>query len=634
MAPDAPDRRPAQPLAAIHRLKTAEYFTLRAVIDWIAIYQSFTGEHLYPVVIVRIKCTKRYFEATEEATTMRAMTYTADTQKIRGRFVPCVQGVMVALVVALVGMVFRETGALQETVPTDNTDWFFLLVALAILLVSIISALWSSRHLPITKNLLSIDHHGIILTRRGRTRRWRWADISPVRLEGRLATFTAEAGQERSAGRIHDIYPTRLAEIVARINDYRDRALAGGEAASGAETPDAGPSAPTLYRINRQAQNRQRRMEFGWFLLSMVSLPILYYFLIREMDSDFRGVFASFETIIWVFMALMVMATLVLMVFMTGRSGNFLQITDEGLTWSRRLTVIRHWKWQDISSFQLRDGAGGKSSGSRAIAFMAADDGKPFRNMGLSSALLARPASPGLMSFTFDDTYDAPLDRIAEHLNASRDRALADTPPERIIEFPSARSVEYDGQPINFQQDIQGLGRVGVVGWALAFGCVVWLPAIVILGFPFEISGGMEGWAQSPGQWLQRFSFMLVPIVMIAVLLFLMREIMPADNALTLDKYGMTLTRGGRKKVWVWRDLSDFAIDARKVLGLFGPRGVVVFEGPGGRDLRSRFLRWCYRLTGHAPAFVIEDVYNTPIDDIAAVLNRYRAEGAGGGATA
>ncbi|NNG05324.1 MAG: hypothetical protein HKM95_14665 [Inquilinus sp.] len=560
------------------------------------------------------------------------MTYTADTQKLRGRFVPCVQGVVLAAVVATVGMVFREGMTFQETVPTDNTGWTLLLVSLAILLASVAAAIWSSRYLPTTQNLLTVDRHGLTLMTRGQSRRWRWADISPVRLEGTVATFTAEAGEERSNGRIRDIYPTRLAEIVARINDYRDRAVAGGESALGADAPDAGPSAPARFHIDAATQKRQRLKEFGWFLLSMMSLPILYYFLIREMHSEFLGIFASFEMIIWVFIAFLVTGSLILMVFMTGRSGNFLQITDEGLTWSRRLTAIRQWKWQDISSFEVRDGADRKSSGGRAIAFMAADDGKPFRGMGLSSALLVRPASPGLLSFTFDDTYDAPLDRIAEHLNASRDRALADTPPERIIEAPSAKSAGYDGRPVNFQQDVQSMGRMGVVGWALAFGCVVWLPAIVILGFPFEVPGGMEGWAQSPGQWLLRFLSMLPMIAIIAELLFLMREIMPADNALTLDRYGLTLTRGGRKKVWAWRDLSDFAVDARKVLGLFGPRGVVVFEAPGGHDLRSRFLRWCYRLTGHAPAFVIEDVYNTPIDDIASVLNRYRAEGASGGA--
>jgi hypothetical protein len=332
--------------------------------------------------------------------------------------------------------------------------------------------------------------------------------------------------------------------------------------------------------------------------------------------------------------AFLVTTALISLYFVTGKLGNFLQITDEGLTWTSRLTMIRQWKWQDISSFEVRDGGAKKSSGGRTIAFMAADDGKLFRGMGLSSLLLARPASPGLQSFAMDDTYDAPIDRIADHLNASRDRALADTPPSRIIEFPAAGTLGSDGQPINFQQDIQGLGRMGVVGWALAFGCLVWVPVIAVLGFPFEVSGGMEGWAQSPGQWLGRFLVMLVPIALIAEILFLMREIMPADNALALDEYGMTLTRGGRKKVWAWRDLSDFAVEARQVLGLFGRRGVVVFKAPGGRDLRSRFLRWCYRLTGHAPAFVLEDVYNTPIDDIAAVLNRYRAEGAGGGAAA
>ena len=192
---------------------------------------------------------------------MRPMTYTADRQKITGRFVPCVQGVLLAAILAIVGMVFRESKVFHEVAAKDTLDSFLLLAALAILTASIAAMIWFSRHLPAARNLLSVDRHGLTHMMRGRTRRWRWAELSPVRLDGRFATFTAECGRSRSEGRIDDIYPTRLAEIVARINDVRDQALAAGDAASDAEMSASGPSAPTIYHIDAATRNRQRLKE-------------------------------------------------------------------------------------------------------------------------------------------------------------------------------------------------------------------------------------------------------------------------------------------------------------------------------------------------------------------------------------
>ena len=151
---------------------------------------------------------------------MRPMTYTVNTQKIRARFIPCMQGAVLAAVFAMVGMVFREV------TPEENFHATVLIFSLVAFTASIVAVIWFSRHLPAARNLLSVDRHGLSLMRRGRTRRWRWADISPVRLEGRFASFTVETGQSGSEERILDIYPTPLAEIAARINDYRERAQA------------------------------------------------------------------------------------------------------------------------------------------------------------------------------------------------------------------------------------------------------------------------------------------------------------------------------------------------------------------------------------------------------------------------
>ena len=258
-------------------------------------------------------------------------------------------------------------------------------------------------------------------------------------------------------------------------------------------------------------------------------------------------------------------------------------------------------------------------------------DGKLFRSMKFAGLPWARATTSGLLSFTVDDVYGLPIDKLGALLNAARDRALADTPQSQALENSMTAGLARDGRALGFQKNP---ARIGAVGWAVTIAGFAWvlLAAVVFLGWPSDVAVDMEGWAHSPGQWLQRFAVLLVPIALIAELLILMREIMPADNALTLDRDGLTLIRGGSKKAWPWRDLTGFEVTFREVLGLFGPRGVIVFGTPGGRDLRSRFLRWCYRLSGRAPAMVLEDIYDTPLDDIAATLNRYRAEGAGGGA--
>lgn len=571
---------------------------------------------------------------------MRPMTYTVDIQKIRSAFVPCVQGL-------LMGAVLVSLGITLDDLVRDSRDPLLLvsvIVGPVLIAVSIVAAIWIARRLPAAKNLLSIDNQGLTVMRRGRIKHWHWADISPVRRHGRAATFTAEADGRRSGERIDDIYPTPLDDIVARINDCRDRALAAGAPTPGTEAPGAPstPSTPSMYYIDPETRKRKHRKEVLPIVALMTMFPIFYLFVAKEKLSQlFKDVnneqimnyFDIIDIYFGLFYLFMLFSILLMMFVVAGKVGNFIQATDEGLTWSQRGTMIRQWLWRDISSFELRDNSAAGSPGARTIAFMTADDGKVFRGMGMSSLFLGKQLPPGLLSFTMEDPYDTPADKMATQLNAYRERALADSPPSRTIALSAVDTVGSGRQPLGFQQDIQDVKRWGVVTWALMIGCFVWFPVVLWLGWPFDIPGGTEGPAVSVSQWALRFLSMLPVIAIIAELLFLIRETMPADNMLRMDTDGLTLVRGGRQRHWPWRDLSAFKVEVRKILGLFGPRGVIVFDAPGGRDLRSRFLRLCYRLTGRTRAIVIEDVYSVPLDDIATALDRHTL-GTGGGATA
>lgn len=551
---------------------------------------------------------------------MHPITYTADLQKIRGKLVSFVQGMVFGLLLAGIGVL------LYALVPEDPFGWVFLASASVLILVSVTGAVAQSRRLPVADNRLSVGNQGLVLIERGQTLRWVWNEVSAVRRHGNHAIISLAEGGRQSEMRINDIYQTPLEDIVARINAAREMAAAGQPAPESGETA-MGPSVPERFHTAQAACRRRLFKELALFLGSMLIVPVMYLTLMKELPGEgVSDVFTATLIVGFAFFSILIAAVLFLT---SGRSGNFLQITDEGLAWVQRWSMVRQWRWQDLSAFQVREGRNSRTSSTGSLAFVAADNGGPFRHMGLTFLLWIRSSSPGQKPFVIEEPFEVPAARIADVLNAYRTRALADTPPAQTIDYATADAAA--GRPVGFQKNVQDIRSLGVVGWMLSFGGFVWIPIVLILGWPFDGFLDMQGPAQSVSHWLQRFLGMLVPIGLIAELLFLMREIGPADNALALDRNGLTLTRGGNRKLWSWSDLSAFQVEARKVLGLFGPRHVIVFGAPGGRDLRSRFLRLCYALTGHAPAMVIEDVYDTPLDDIAAALNRYRAEGAGGG---
>ena len=94
-------------------------------------------------------------------------------------------------------------------------------------------------------------------------------------------------------------------------------------------------------------------------------------------------------------------------------------------------------------------------------------------------------------------------------------------------------------------------------------------------------------------------------------------------NSLQLDKDGLTYKRGARS-AWPWRDISAFTL----VRGWWHPRiefTVRVRQGRGWRryaNLRKTKAGW----TGTIP-----NIWDTPLEDIAATLNEYRERSLDGG---
>lgn len=557
---------------------------------------------------------------------MQPMTFTVDTQRVRNKLIQWTQNTVLGMIFALMGPMVGDFGLMAGLA----TTWPWTLPGLAFAVYSAVMVVRFSRYLNAAGHQVSVGVQGLAVVQHGRRSQWRWPEISQLRLQGRFATFTTGPSDDRTM-RIDDIYMTPLAQVVTHINECRDQAADAGSPSPHPHADETAPMPPTVFGIDARTQRRRQGFEIVALLVVVAAIPLMALALGPEKAGRILDILLDAAPEFLAIGVCLIAFTSGISVLATRKFSNFLQITEEGLTWSRRLTAIRQWRWQDLSSFEIRDRRAGGPGGARTIAFTAADDGRPFKDMGLSTLFLTRSASAAPTSFAIDDTYEADLGRIAARLNSARARALAAFPPARTIEHPATMPEGPAGQPVNFQQDVQEVRKMGVVVWTLGFGGFIWLPVVLLLGWPFDIPGGMVGWAKSPEQWLLRFVSFLPLILIIAELLILMREIVPADNMISLDRAGLALTRGGRKKLWTWRDVSDFQVEVRKVLGLFGHRGIIVFGAPGGRDLRSRFLRLCYRLTGRAPAMVIEDVYDTPLADIAVTLNRYRAENAVGG---
>lgn len=94
-------------------------------------------------------------------------------------------------------------------------------------------------------------------------------------------------------------------------------------------------------------------------------------------------------------------------------------------------------------------------------------------------------------------------------------------------------------------------------------------------------------------------------------------------NSLQLDKDGLTYKRTGLRSAWPWRDISTFTL----VRGWWRPRiefTVSVRHDRGWRryaNLRKTKAGW----TGTIP-----NIWDTPLEDIAATLNEYRERALGG----
>ena len=141
--------------------------------------------------------------------------------------------------------------------------------------------------------------------------------------------------------------------------------------------------------------------------------------------------------------------------------------------------------------------------------------------------------------------------------------------------------------------------------WASIFGAVLHMSPL--------LSGEFQDGAHSVIRVLAQLILALV----------FFRMALPRHNRLQFDKDGLTYKRAGGSRAWPWRDISAFT----PVQGWWRRRIEFTVSGHHGRWWHIALLR----RTKAGLTVTIPDIWDTPLEDIAATLNACRERATGGG---
>lgn len=212
---------------------------------------------------------------------------------------------------------------------------------------------------------------------------------------------------------------------------------------------------------------------------------------------------------------------------------------------------------------------------------------------------------PAIMS-SLEDIYEPPLEEVAAALWAWtgwRDGPASPAPdsPRRAIRFRQSQK-----RP----NDALGTFAGGIILGAMAVALFSMFLGMIFLK---EDTPGI-------GFLLMLGPFMIVSIAQIPLVAGLASD---KWNYLELDEGGLTWRRMGRTRHWTWLELPSFELRIVQMRWKHKPAAVILFAGHND-DKLSHFLRWAYRIDEALPRIVIEDIYDSPIQEILSKLKEYR----------
>ncbi len=522
-------------------------------------------------------------------------------RRIGWRLVSC--GVWLA---AAAFLVLYLLGVFQEAM-RDHWPSLLALLCVPMLAGLLVMAFYSAQG---ERDWLRLDGNGITLSRRGHQAQWHWSRVASVRYYAwwhPLALLLGVSLRIDLAGGGHltiaDDFFTPLDEIADRLRETRDRALGldgfAGRALASVTAPALVAEGPKIFR----------RRGMGWGPLDAAALTGAATALVGVLapqlwSMDWSDIDAWARTL-----AAVVATTVFSLVFSVPKSirgataaGNFLLLSDDGLH-LRDKGDGRHWRWPDVSGFALVREEADPEAGKEARRVIA------FATRG-SGGSRAGPADGEVHELVIEEVYDAPLEEILRRLEAWHAWASAAEPA--VAEDPGAEVLlSFKRRPGANRGALATIAVwVGMGGNLLVMAA--YLGLLVYLGTAGETRPEIGLWfvVLAAGSLLT-----LMPI--------LVSYWLATRFSLEADANGLAYRRLGVTRRWAWNTLSTGEIREAETRWVDTRRRLLVIEAEED-DRLSRFTRWAYRLEGERPLIVIEDIFDTPLDEIAGRLEALR----------
>ncbi|MDH3595502.1 MAG: hypothetical protein OEU09_18055 [Rhodospirillales bacterium] len=169
-------------------------------------------------------------------------------------------------------------------------------------------------------------------------------------------------------------------------------------------------------------------------------------------------------------------------------------------------------------------------------------------------------------------------------------------------------------QPITYRVDRKAERRTAIL-WAV-------MSLLSLLFLSAAVAGVVED-----DTWIRNWSLVSLFIAILAISAVNAVHHFRGEDAkryrLQLDDEGLTYTREGRERRWPWRALSRFKCARHSAL--------IVFIPPDEDEFRATGLMITLMLGHPSPIETIKNIYDAPLDEIAAALNEHRDRAPGGG---
>jgi len=284
---------------------------------------------------------------------------------------------------------------------------------------------------------------------------------------------------------------------------------------------------------------------------------------------------------------------------------NFLRLDETGLTFAR-LGKSRTWVWSELSPFERDHGVVPR------IKFLLLNlDAEQARR----DPWVHEMTPKGAMA-VIPDQYDTQLDKIIAQLNAFRARALGERPDSGGAGTARPSSAAAAMPPVTF----------GEKPWRKWLVLAMGLPLLVVCGVVTFVFAkdllSTAGPSDSLAPWLRLAIAIFAAGGTLVAAMMVIRTLF-FGRSLRLDEAGLTYVRWGtsawsENRHWSWSELSAFERDDSGA-----PR--IRFYLPNLDPKQARRDPWVREVTPEGALVVVRDIYDSPLDEIIAKLNDYRA---------